>query len=322
MRGVLAKNPHKHLLEGSAGGKDEKGDSDSDSDDDSDDDARAKAQSGVRQNPHAGPMDPVMFERSFQSLFGGPVDRRTTMVGDKGQGGGGSVHYKGENNGPAGKSGKDGKKWTGKLKKKHMYSDYDPDLLDAIMNETMDTIRKYKKVHKDKTYADRQLLVFDDLVGSSLFTSKRHDPFRRLITTMRHYSTSVLLVSQGYKEIPKTARINTNLVVLFEINNAAELEAIYEENTCGMPKDTWLQVYRDCTAEPFSFMTINYSKPKGHRVWLRFEQDLNIMPQHGIADTGQQLRQKASPSAPGNLENEPGYAGMGESEEDKRAKNF
>lgn len=302
VRGVLAQNPHKHLLEnkGAAHGKG------SDSDSDSDEAEPDEKTHGVRQGAgRQGPIDPALFEQSFQSLFGGPVFRRTVQVGDRGEYGGGSVNFKGTAGPPpqaSGSQSKKDKKWTGKLNKKHMYSDYDPDLLDSIMNETMANIRKYKKAHKDKTYADRQLLVFDDLVGSNLFTSKRHDPFRRLITTMRHFSTSVLLVSQGYKEIPKTARINTNLVILFEINNAAELECVYEENTCGLPKDEWLSVYRECTVEPFSFLTINYSKPKGHRLWLRFEQDLNIMPNQGVADTGQQLRQKASPNAPGHID--------------------
>lgn len=40
-----------------------------------------------------------------------------------------------------------------------------------------------------------------DLVGSSLFSNARNNVFKGLNTRHRHYSCSMLMVSQGYKYI-------------------------------------------------------------------------------------------------------------------------
>jgi len=38
--------------------------------------------------------------------------------------------------------------------------------------------------------------VFDDLVGSSLFSAKKDNPFKKLNSNHRHYSASLLMVTQ------------------------------------------------------------------------------------------------------------------------------
>jgi hypothetical protein len=132
-------------------------------------------------------------------------------------------------------------------------------------------LRRFRAKGFTKHHSDRTLLVYDDLVGSNLFSAKKENPFKRLNTTQRHYSISTMMVSQGYKEIPKTVRTNASCLVLFEINNEAEVEVIYEENSAGYSKLDWYRMYRECTSEPFGFMVLNYQKPKGQRVWKGFE---------------------------------------------------
>lgn len=171
------------------------------------------------------------------------------------------------------------KKFTGRLQKKDMFRDYDEDDLTKIMNETMDKIDKLRKKGWTKHKADRQLIIFDDLVGSTLFSAKRNNPFRRLNTTLRHYSTSVMMVSQGYKEVPKTARVNSTCVILFRIANEAEIKSIYEENSCGLNEEEWRRVYEYCTKDPFSFLLINYGKPEKERMWRNFDEMIPINPQ-------------------------------------------
>ena len=166
------------------------------------------------------------------------------------------------------------KKFTGQIPPENFLTDYDEEVLQAIMTRSMGEIEQLKAKGHPKHHADRQLLVFDDLVGSNLFSAKKENPFKRLNTTMRHYSTSAIMVSQAYKEIPKTVRTNASCLVLFEIQNDAELEVIYDENPCGYSRDQWMEFYRICTSEPFGFMVLNYQKPKGQRVWKGFERAL------------------------------------------------
>ena len=126
---------------------------------------------------------------------------------------------------------------------------------------------------KAKYYLDRQLWIFDDQVGSTLFKmSNNENAFNKLATSSRHLSCSWIVVSQAYKAIPAVVRTNVFQLVLFRVPNQKELEKVYEENPCDLPKDTWLQVYNECTAEKYGFMFINYNGK--HRICKNFTTEL------------------------------------------------
>jgi hypothetical protein len=95
--------------------------------------------------------------------------------------------------------------------------------------------------------------------------------FKGFNTRHRHYSASVIMVSQGYKEIPKTVRTNWTALVLFEIANDREVAVIYEENTMGYKLNDWLEMYRHATKDDYAFMYLNSKKPRALRVMKNFE---------------------------------------------------
>lgn len=84
-----------------------------------------------------------------------------------------------------------------KIPEKCFYSEYDDDTLQSIMDEQMEMVRLLKKCGKSKHLANRVLIIFDDLVGSTLFSMKKENPFKKLNTNHRHYSASILMVSQA-----------------------------------------------------------------------------------------------------------------------------
>jgi hypothetical protein len=128
----------------------------------------------------------------------------------------------------------------------------------------------------------RILLIFDDLVGSTLFNNARQNVFKGFNTRHRHYSCSMLMVSQGYREIPKTVRTNFTCLILFEICSEAELEVIAEEYPMGIrkafnksAKDLWHDMYLYAIREPFSFLYYNMQEPdKSKRCMKKFEEYL------------------------------------------------
>ena len=95
-----------------------------------------------------------------------------------------------------------------------------------IMEEQMTLIKALKKQNQPKYLANRILIIFDDLVGSSLFSGSRGSYFKGVNTRHRHYSASFLMVSQGYKEIPKTIRTNWTCLIVFEIGNEREVQVV------------------------------------------------------------------------------------------------
>jgi hypothetical protein len=65
------------------------------------------------------------------------------------------------------------------------YSEYDEDTLNEIMEEQMRMVKLLKKAGQSKHLANRLLIVFDDLVGSSLFSGKKDNPFKKLNSNHR-----------------------------------------------------------------------------------------------------------------------------------------
>jgi len=87
--------------------------------------------------------------------------------------------------------------FDGKIPEDHFIGEYDEDTLKEIMDEQMKVVKLLKKHEKSKHLANRMLIIFDDLVGSSLFSGKKDNPFKMLNTNHRHYSCSLFMVSQA-----------------------------------------------------------------------------------------------------------------------------
>lgn len=172
--------------------------------------------------------------------------------------------------------------FDGKIPEECFMSEYNEQTLADIMNEQMAIVKTLKAHGKTKHLANRLLIVFDDLVGSSLFSGKKDNPFKRLNTNHRHYSCSMLMVTQAYilftryKEIPKTVRTQFSCLIVFEIANEKEVLAIYEENPMALKHNDWVEVYEHATEGDHDFMFINYQKPKRLRIMKNFQSVLFI----------------------------------------------
>jgi hypothetical protein len=84
------------------------------------------------------------------------------------------------------------------------------------------------------------------------------------------------MVSQAYKEIPKTIRTNFSCLIVFEIPNDREVEVIYEENPMYLKRDQWYEVYEHAVDGDHNFMFINYQKPKRLRIMKNFNKVLFV----------------------------------------------
>lgn len=161
------------------------------------------------------------------------------------------------------------KKFDGIIPKEDFFSD---------MNEIPERIYEQNKIISNlknrgikhaKFAADRILVIMDDQAG--LFKNGNNsNPMVNYVIKHRHSNTSVIVVTQAYKAIPKTIRTNCNSLILFDIPNLSELRVIYEENPESMDEDTWMKVYKYCTHEPYSFMYINNKFKKNETVFRNF----------------------------------------------------
>ncbi len=168
------------------------------------------------------------------------------------------------------------KDFTGLIPDNHFFDDYNEDRFISIMEQQKALIALLKKHKQPKFLANRVLIIFDDLVGSALFAGTRGSYFKGVNTRHRHYSTSFLMVSQGYKEVPKTIRTNWTGLIVFEIGNEKEVQVVYEEFSMGLPFRDWIDVYRHATKDEHSFLYINFQKPRHLRLMKNFTNYLYV----------------------------------------------
>ena len=165
-----------------------------------------------------------------------------------------------------------------------LYEEYDENKLMSIMKEIDDKVKEAGESGKDMVQSiDRTLWVFDDMVGSGLFNNKRNNAFKRLTVRRRHFYSSLVGVTQAYKEIPKTTRTNANSLILFRIDSDEELHTIYKEYPMGLKLKDWLRIVDYCTREPYHFIMFNLqTSDLNHRITHNFDNPLTLEKQSQI----------------------------------------
>lgn len=167
-------------------------------------------------------------------------------------------------------------KWTGIIPAEDFVENVD-DILPIIehQNETISKLEKMGYGEKSKYLSDRVLVILDDQAG--LFKAgNNNNPFVNYIFKHRHSNTSVILVTQANRAVPKSVRTNMNAGVFFENANASELATIYEEWPCFLPEDVWMGAFNHCTNDPYGFMYINNHFKKGERIYKNFDKLMRI----------------------------------------------
>lgn len=163
-----------------------------------------------------------------------------------------------------------------------MFDDYN----ESTLSKLMDDIDHEVKACSDEDLTScipRTLWVFDDMVGSGLFSNKRNYAFKRLTVRRRHFYSSLIGVTQAYKEIPKTTRTNANCIIFFRIDSDEELIAIYREFPMGHKFNDWLKIVKYCTEEPYSFIMFNLqTSDLNQRIIKNFDQPLSLADQNAI----------------------------------------
>lgn len=145
-----------------------------------------------------------------------------------------------------------------KIPKENFIKKFDSSILENILKNRKEQITKegIDKVAKK----DRVLLIFDDMIAERKFLDSKENLM--MFTLLRHYLCSVCILSQSFKKIPRSIRINSNFTCIFP---SLESEiAIMLEEICpaGVSKKDFREIINYCTKGRFDFMTINnFAKP-------------------------------------------------------------
>ena len=118
------------------------------------------------------------------------------------------------------------------------------------------------------------LVLFDDLLGCRVFNANMSGLANNLLISHRHYSASVMILSQSFVSfIPKPIRSqNIGLWVLFGTKCEKSMKDIAEDVASKVSPDQFIQAWKMATAKPFAPFLCDYDT---HDETRRFRQGID-----------------------------------------------
>ena len=78
-----------------------------------------------------------------------------------------------------------------------------------------------------------------------------------------------MFIRQSYFSVPKEVRLNSTHYLIMKIHNKKELQQIAINHSADIDYKDFMKVYRKCTSEPYSFLTIDATLPANNSIRFR-----------------------------------------------------
>ena len=138
----------------------------------------------------------------------------------------------------------------------------DPNAFTECSN-TMDDV--YENIQK-------ALIVFDDVITDIMSNKTFLAIIKELFIRCRKLNISLAFITQSYFSVPKDVTLISTHYFIMKINNKRELQNIAINHSANIDYQDFMKIYRECTKEPYNFLTIDTTLPASDP--LRFRKKL------------------------------------------------
>ena len=125
------------------------------------------------------------------------------------------------------------------IKSKGLKDFNDPKAFIEYANDMQDV---YKNIEEYNTDKECKILSIIKSIGTELFIRGRK------------LNVSLVFITQSYFKIPKDFRLNSTHFFIMKIPNKRELQQIAINHSSDISTKDFINIYRECTAEPYSFL--------------------------------------------------------------------
>ena len=140
--------------------------------------------------------------------------------------------------------------------------EYSNDMQDVYKN-----IEDYNPTKKCKI-----LIVFDDMIADIINNNKLNPVVTELFIRGRKRKISFVFITQSYFKVPKDVRLNSTHFFIMKIPNKRELHQIALNHSSDIDFKDFMNIYKKCTTEPYSFLVNDTTLPSDDP--LRFRKNL------------------------------------------------
>ena len=112
----------------------------------------------------------------------------------------------------------------------------------------------YKNISYYNPYKENKILiVFDDMIADMINNKKLNSIVTELFIRGRKLNISLVFITQSYFKVPKDVRLNTTHFFITKIPSKGELKQIVTNHSLDISPKDFINIYRKCTIEPYSF---------------------------------------------------------------------
>ena len=116
------------------------------------------------------------------------------------------------------------------------------------------------------------LIVFDDMIVDIIKNKRLNLIVTKLFIRERKLNISLVFITQSYFKVPKDVRLNTTQFFISKILNKRDLQQIVINHSSDISTKDFINIYRKCTAEPYSFLVNDTTLASNNP--LRFRKNL------------------------------------------------
>ena len=110
-------------------------------------------------------------------------------------------------------------------------------------------------------------------MNADIKTNKKFQAIiEELLITCRKINISLVFITQSDFSAPKDVILNSAHYLIMKINNRTNSENIAINHSADIDYKDFMKIYKECTKEPFSFLTIDTALPASDP--LRFIKNL------------------------------------------------
>ena len=117
-------------------------------------------------------------------------------------------------------------------------------------------INNYNPIRKRK-----KLIAFDDMTADIMTNKRFQTIIKELFIRCRKLNISLVFITQSYFFVPIDVKLNSTYYLIMKINNRIELKNIATDHSADIDYQDFKKIYRECTKEPYNFLTIDTALP-------------------------------------------------------------
>ena len=140
--------------------------------------------------------------------------------------------------------------------------EYSNDMQDVYKNT-----EDYNPIKKRKV-----LIIFDDMIADMINNNKLNPIVTELFIRGRKFNISIVFITQSYFKVPKDVRLSSTHFFIMKIPNKRELQQIALNHSSDIDFKDFMNIYKKCTKEPYSFLVNDTTLPSDNP--LRFRKNL------------------------------------------------